>query len=146
MLRIGCIVLSVWALLNLFLSVSILVSTTFLDGDSPAISQILDEAEVAALTDKERTSINSVAVYANGLNAAFCVTTLFVIWMALYRRSYWSFWCLLIGFGTALLAGTLGDLVLGTVHPEVNIISAAILLAGFLLTAIDLFWRASAVP
>lgn len=139
MLRAGCIFLSCWALLNLGLALSVVVSTVMFDGDSPAIFQILDESEAAALTAKERTSINSVAVYANGLNCAFSVTALFVIWCALRRRSMWAMYCLMLGFGSALIAGVAGDFVLGTVHPEVSIISAALLTFGFAVTAIGLF-------
>ena len=141
MLRLGCIVLSIWALLNLLPSLLILASTAILNGDSPAIFQILNDQEVAALTAKERTSINSVAAYANGLNVAFCVMALFVIWFGLNRRSHWSFWCLVFGFVFALLAGILGDFILGTVHPEINAISSVIVLVGCVLAAIDLFRR-----
>lgn len=141
MLRIGCIILTLWTVLNLVPSSWILISTVFLDGDSPAVFQILDENDLAGLTAKERTSINSVAVYANGLNAAFGVTSLFVIWKGLYRRQTWCFWCLVIGFGTALLAGVLGDFVLGTIHPEINIVSGAMLIAGLALSAAELLGR-----
>lgn len=140
MLRIGCIVLSLWALLNLLPSAWILVSTTFLDGDSPAIFQILDDHEVAALSAKERTSINSVAVFANGLNIAFCSTALFLVWFGLARRLRKVFWCLVFGFGMAWLAGALGDSVLGTVHPEISLASGGILLVGLGFAAVDLFW------
>ncbi len=140
MLRSGCIVLSLWAVLNLLPSIWILVSTTFFDGDSPAVFQILDAEEVAALSAKERTSINSVAVFANGLNIAFCSTALFVVWFGLYRRSMWAFWCSILGIGSAWSAAALGDYVLGTVHPEISLLSGGILLAGIAAAAIDLFW------
>lgn len=140
MLRTGCILLTIWTLLNLVPSLWIIVSTVFLDGNSPAIYQILSTQEVKNLTSNERTSINSVAVYANGLNVAFCCAALFVIWCGLYLRSTWAFACLVSGFTFAVLAGTLGDFVLGTVHPEINAISALILAVGFFLIAKDLFW------
>jgi hypothetical protein len=141
MLKAGCIVLSCWALLNLVLALSVVVSTVLFNGDSPAIYQILEDSEVEALSAKERTSINSMAAYANGLNSAFSLTVLFVIWFALRQRLVWAFWCLLFGFGTALTAGIAGDSVLGIVHTEVNIISTLILILGFVLTAIGLFYR-----
>ena len=80
MLRAGCIVLTVWATLNLVLALSVVSTTVLFGGNSPAIYQILNEEEVADLTAKERTSINSVAAYANGLNAAFSLVAVFVIW------------------------------------------------------------------
>lgn len=139
MLKTGCVVLSLWTVLNLIPSAWILLSTGFLDGDSPAITQILTAEEVATLSNKVRASINSVAVYANGLNSAFCLTAFFVIWRGLHGRSSWAFYCLVVGFSTALLAGFGSDQVLGTLHPEVNIISSLIIVFGLTFAAIGLF-------
>lgn len=111
----------------------------FFDGDSPAVFQILSDEEVHALSSDVRTSINSVAVYANGLNVAFCALALAVTWLGLHRRVRWAFWGLLVGFVAALLAGVSGDYVLGNVHPEVNVISGLILVFGFTLAAVGLF-------
>jgi len=140
MLRVGCIVLSIWAGLNLLPSVFILVSTGLLDRDAPAVAQILDAEEIEALSEHERVSINSVAVYANGLNAAFCATALWVIWCGLNQRVLWAFWCLVTGFVLAFGAGTLADAVVGMQHPQINLVSAVILFCGCGLSAVDLFW------
>lgn len=139
MLQLGSLVLSFWTVLNLIPSLAILVNTLLLGGNSPAIYQVLDHEEVELLSTKVRASINSVAIYANGLNVAFCLLALFVIWFGLYRRIRWAFWALLAGFTSALFAGTAGDHVLGLVHPEINILSAILLAVGFLLVAMGLF-------
>lgn len=146
MLKIGSIVLSLWAVLNLVPSFAILVNTVLLDGNSPAIYQILDDEQVRTLGTEIRSSINSVAVYANGLNVALCLLALFVIWRGLNRRVRWTFWGLLVGFATALLAGTAGDYVLGTVHPEVSMISGIILALGFACSAKGLFRSSGQSP
>jgi hypothetical protein len=148
MLRLGSIVISAWAVLNLIPSLAILANTIFFDGNSPAIYQILDDEQVQTLSKEIRTSINSVAVYANGLNVALCLLALVVVWLGLNRRVRWAFWGLLVAFATALLAGTAGDYVLGTVHPEINIISGIILAFGFVFSARGLFWDStqSAAP
>ena len=130
MLRVGCIILTTWVLLNLIPASYIVISTTFWGVDSPAIGQILSAKEIQALTQKERTSINSVAVYANGLNVALSLTVVSLIWFGIYRRLRWAFWSVCFGLGLAVIGGALGDWVLGNVHPEISLISALILALG----------------
>ena len=125
--------------MNLIPSAVILANTMFLDGNSLAIYQILDDEQVEALSTDVRTSINSIAVYANGLNVALSLLALFVVQRGLNKRVPWAFWSLLVGFTTAFLAGAAGDYVLGTVHPEISIMSGAILAFGFVCSAIGLF-------
>lgn len=139
MRRLGCFLLTLWTVLNLVPSIWIALSSSFLGADSPAIYQILNPQEVDNLTVKERSSINAVAVYANGLNAALCTCMLFLLWYGVYRRQAWAFWAVLAGLCLALLAGTLADYTVGWAHPEVNLISGLILLLGFGCCAIDLF-------
>ncbi len=133
MLRLGCIVLTAWAVLNLIPAAYIVIATTFWDVDSPAIGQILSADEVRALADKERISINSVAVYANCLNVGLSVAMCMVIWFGLAHGLRWAYWTVCLGLGLAVIAGALGDDVLGTVHPEITLISALIFLAGVAL-------------
>jgi hypothetical protein len=85
-LTLGPIVISVWAVLNLIPSAVILANTMFLDGNSLAIYQILDDEQVEALSTDVRTSINSIAVYANGLNVALSLLALFVVQRGLNKR------------------------------------------------------------
>ena len=122
MLRFGCIVLTIWVVLNLIPATYIVVTTTWFNADSPAVGQILSSQELELLSPKERTSINSVAVYANGLNIALSVTVLSLIWFGVFRRMTWAYWSACVGLAIAVLAGGLGDFVLGTVHPEVSLI------------------------
>ena len=141
MLRAGCIILTIWALLNLILALYIVFSTTLWDIDSPAVGQILSQAEISSLTAKERTSINSVAVYANGLNIALSLTVTLTIWFGVYRGMKWAFISTCMGLGFAVIGGALGDYVLGTVHPEISLLSAAILIVGGVLAGVGIYGK-----
>ncbi len=138
-LRAGCVVITLWAVLNMIPSLFILLNTTFRDGNSPAIYQILSDSEIGELTPNIRASINSVAIYANGLNVALCLLALFTIWFGLCRGFRWAFWGLAAGLSTAVFGGAAADYILGTVHPEVSLGSAMILVIGFALAAFGLF-------
>lgn len=138
MLRLGSAIISLWLVLNLVPSLLILANTIFLDGNSPALYQLLDDQQVKALSPEIRTSINSVAVYANGLNVALCLLALFVVWLGLSQRLPWAFWGLLLAFSFAWFAGAAGDYLLGTLHPEVSILSGLILACGFTFSAFGL--------
>ncbi|GAB5404953.1 MAG: hypothetical protein Aurels2KO_31840 [Aureliella sp.] len=138
MLRLGCIILTIWVVLNLVPATYIVFATTWLDVDSPAVGQILNSQEIESLSPKERISINSVAVYANGLNISLSVTVLSLIWFGVYRRIAWAYWSACFGLAFAVLGGGLSDFVLGTVHPEVSVISALILFVGAVLSGLGM--------
>ena len=139
MLRIGCVILTAWSVLNLVPSVVIVVNTLFRGGHTPALYSILTAGEVSALSPETLATLDSIAVFANGINIAFCLVALAVIWLGLYRRQVWSFWGLLAGFTAALSAGVAADYAVGTVAPWINVISGAILGGGFMLTGLGLF-------
>ncbi len=139
MLKIGCIILTTWAILNLIPSSIIVIHTIFRGGHTPALYSILDEQEVGALSTETLASVDSIAVFANGTNIALCLLSLFVIWMGLYRRQTWAFWGLLVSFTFALLAGVGGDYEVGYQAPIVNVISGGILALGFAISAAGIF-------
>lgn len=137
--KAGCIVLTLWTTLNLIPSGIIVVSTMFFGGHTPALSLRLSEDEVEALSPDVLATLDSIAVFANCTNVAFCIVALVVIWMGLYRRHRWALWALLAGFGFALLAGVGADYEVGFAAPWVNAISAGILAIGLGLAAVGLF-------
>ncbi len=138
MLKIGCVILSLWTILNLVPSLLILINTIFRGGHTPALYAVLNEEQVNGLSAEVLATLDSIAVFANGTNIAFCLVSLFAIWMGLNRRQNWSFWGLLAGFTAALLAGLAADYMVGTVAPQVNAISAGILVLGFVFVVVGL--------
>lgn len=139
MLRAGCWVLTAWAVLNLIPSFVIVLNTLFRGGHTPALYSVLSEQEVEALSTETMATLDSIAVFANGTNIAFCLVVLGTVWLGLSRRQVWAFWALLAGFTAALAAGVAADFVVGTVLPEVNVISGAILALGFACAGFGLF-------
>ena len=143
MLRAGCIVLSIWLILNVIPSCMILVATLTQQGHTPAIYGLLDESDIENLSSDTVATIDSIAVFANGLNLAFCSLAIAVIWIGLHRGHRWAFWSLAIGFAFALLAGAGGDYMVGTLFPQLNMISFGIIVIGLTLAARSLFGRRS---
>lgn len=141
MLRIGSVILSLWTLLNLIPASIILVRTWFLKENVPGAYAILDEAELNALGSEALATMNSIGLFANGMLTGLCLLALPVIWLGLDRRLAWSFWALLAGFTSAWAAGFAADQAVGTVFPQVNAISAAILGLGFGCSAIGFMSR-----
>ena len=139
MLKIGCAILSIWTVLNLIPSGVILIDTIWGDGHTPGIYLLLTEEEVAGLEPDVVATMDSMAVFANDLNIAFCLVSLVTIWFGLIRRQKWAFWGLLAGFTFAVLAGVGADYEVGLAAPMVNVISAGILAAGLVCAAIGLF-------
>ena len=141
LLNIGCWVLTMWSVLNLAVSLKIVLDTLVFGKHTPALHLILTEADVEALSEETLATIDSIAVFANGLNAAFCTLALGLIWCSLAHSRTWSFLTLLAGFSTAWLAGVGADFAVGNAAPWVNLISLAIILWGLSLSAVGLFWR-----
>lgn len=145
MLKVGCCVLTLWAGLNLLASGKIIVDTVLKRGHTPAIYLILSESEVNALHPDVLATIDSIAVFANGLNIAFCTVALFLIWRGLVRRRRWSFLALLCGILAAWTAGVAADFIVGNVAIWVSVVSFLFIAIGFFAVAIG--WsRAPAMP
>lgn len=138
MLKAGCWVLSIWAALNLVASLKIVVDTLFLGGHTPALFLLLSETDVEALSPAALATMDSIAVFANGLNTAFCALVLWVVWKGLYQGQAWSWTALFIGLGFAWGAGVAADFVVGWAAPWVNAVSFLILALGLLLTGAGL--------
>lgn len=140
MLRLGCLLLTAWTALNLAASAMILIDTLWLGGHTPALHAVLSPEAVAALEPQVLLTVDSIAVFANGMNAAFSIIALVVVWRGLHRaRAKWAYWGLLAGFTAAVIAGVAADSVVGWAAPQVNVISAGILAAGFAFAGYGLF-------
>lgn len=136
----GCIILTLWALLNALASLFVvIVPVVFFAGNAPALLAGLNEAQIKAIPPAVIENANSIAVFANGVNVAFCVLLLCAIWLGLWRGVRWVFWALSASLIAAFLAGVASDYVAGNDHPEVNLISGLILITGLLFSAKGLF-------
>jgi len=111
------VILTVWSVLNLVLSAWIMTDTLFPGDHTPALYLRLTEAEVNALDSDILATMDSIAVFANGLNVTFCFLALCVIWLGLACRHTRSFPGLLVGFSAALIAGIAADYAVGILAP-----------------------------
>jgi hypothetical protein len=139
-LKLGSLLLSLWSVLNLLPSAWILVLILLREQNAPALSVLLTEAQIRGLGHEYLATANSMAVFANGLNVAFCLLFTIGIWKGLAGRVRWVFWALLASAFVALLAGVGGDYVVGTRFPQVNVVSGLLLGAGFACCARGIFW------
>ena len=139
MLKAGCVVLSVWSVLNLIPSSWIVVSILFRGGNAPGLYALLTQDQVRALAPDVLASANSIGVFANGLNVAYCLLFTIAVWKGLAQRIEWVFWALLASGIFALVAGVGADHTVGTQFPEVNLISALLLAVGLGCCAPSIF-------
>ncbi|MEO1084143.1 MAG: hypothetical protein AAFY88_07865 [Acidobacteriota bacterium] len=138
MLRIGCWILTLWTVMNGIASLSLLVRILYFDGHTPALYLLLSEADVGGLAPEVLATVDSIAVFANATNVAFCVLVLCMIWRGLRRRIRWSFTALVAGFSIAVLGGVAADAVVHFAAPWVNLTSTALLGAGLGLSWLGL--------
>ena len=139
MLKLGCVVLSLWLIVNLAASCVVLADTLTGHGHTPALYALLSPDEVGQLDPETLSTLDSIAAFANGMNLSFSLLALAVVWLGLRRRARWAFWALLAGLLGALLAGVAGDFLVGWVAPQVNLITAVWLAAGFVCAGLGLF-------
>lgn len=138
MLKIGSVILSVWATLGLVPALYFVIDIAVFGGNAPAFSTISSE-EFAALSPNALRAVNSIAVFANGSYVAFSSLVLFAIWNGLNRRKIWVFWALVFTTLLAWITGAIGNYMADTLFPEADILSALFLIAGFYCSAKGLF-------
>ncbi len=131
--------MTIWSTLNLIASLKIVLDTLIYDKHTPALYLILDGSDVSALPSDVLATIDSIAVFANGLNVAFCTVTLCLVWGGLAQSKLWSFPSLLAGLTAAWLAGVGADFAVGNAAPWVNAVSLAIIVLGISTSAAGLF-------
>jgi hypothetical protein len=135
MSRAGPIVLSVWAAFNLVLAVAILLSIGIFQQNAPALSVLFDDAAIRLLDSRALATINAMALIFNACAAAFCLLSLVVIWKGLVKKSRWAFWGLLSSMSLLQVAGFASDALLDSKNLSANIVSTALLVIGFGLSA-----------
>ena len=135
MSRVGPIVLTVWAAFNLALAVTILVAICFFQQNAPALSILFDDAAVQQLDSRALATINALALILNACAATFYMLSLVVIWKGLVKKSRWAFWGLLSSMSLLQVAGFVSDAFLNSKNLSANIISTAVLVIGFGLSA-----------
>ena len=138
MLKLGCWILTTWTALNCLASLKIVIETLLFEGHTPALFLLLSEADVRSLPSNVVATIDSIALFANGLNIAFCIVALGLVWSDFSKLRTGKLSLLLAGFTMAWLAGFMADVAVGYAAPWVNAISLAIIALGFAATGLGL--------
>jgi hypothetical protein len=133
-LKIGAVVLSIDAALNLLLAAGIIVAIIFFGKNPPILHVSLGEIEIARLDKQVLTTFKSLAVYFNSAVVTFCLLSIFVIWMGLAQGQRWAFWALLITMGIGQISGFVADSLIGNKTLMVNIILTVVYLLGISLS------------
>ncbi len=139
MLKTGSIILSIWSCLNFFPSLYVVASILFLGKHPPGLYAILDANDIISMNSQMLATVDSIGLFANLSVAALNLLILVVIWKGLIKGIQWTYWALLASCVLSILAGVAADQAVGFAFPEVNLISAAIVVAGFVICAIGLF-------
>jgi hypothetical protein len=133
-LKIGAVVLSIDAALNLLLAAGIIVAIIFFGKNPPILHVSLGEIEIARLDKQVLTTFKSLAVYFNSAVVTFCLLSIFVIWMGLAQGQRWALWALLITLGIGQISGFVADSLIGNKTLMVNIILTVVYLLGISLS------------
>lgn len=139
MLKLGCLLLGLWSVLNLAPSAWILYSVLGRGENAPGLTAVLTGSQIQAIEAEALAAANSIGVPANGLNVAFCLLFVVLIWKGLLRKARWVFWTMAASSLIAVLGGVGADYMVGTRNPEINLISALLLAVGFAFCASAIF-------
>jgi hypothetical protein len=134
MLKIGAVVLTASAGFNLLLAAAILLAIIALGKNPPILYVSLEQAEVARLGQPVLATFKSLAIYFNSAVVAFCLLSIFVIWMGLAQGQRWAFWALLITGGMSQIFGFVADSFICNKTLVVNVVLTAIYVLGMVLS------------
>jgi hypothetical protein len=131
----GRAALSLWAGVNLALALAILVRLLALHGHAPALDILFDRADLAQLDPRALATIDGLAVFANGIAAAFCALVLALVWLPLRRGERWALVAVAAATGFVQLIGFACDAFFGHKNLAANTVSAVVLASGLALCA-----------
>ncbi|MGH1428609.1 MAG: hypothetical protein ACRBEE_11770 [Arenicella sp.] len=140
MLKAGCLIISLWAILNLLASLFVVLIPVLISNESaPALLESLSKDLIVGINQQVLANANSIAVFANVLNIAISISLLFIVWFGLFKKLKWSFVAVVIILSLMLASGFFADHVSRNNHTWVNFVSGAIMCIGLLFSAIGIF-------
>jgi len=140
MLKLGCSIISLWAILNIFASFIVVLMPILVSGESaPALLESLSKITISSIDSQVLSNANSIAVFANTLNIAISISVLFIVWFGLYKGQKWSLVALVIILSLMLCSGFFADYVSKHDHTFINLASGVIMFAGLFFSAIAIY-------
>lgn len=138
MLRIGCIVLSIWSGIQFIASVMSLTAS-FIGKYAPMMKMVFTDDEIASIDTKILGVTKALAINHNTGAAVFSLFSLIITWFALNNGQKWSFWTLLFLGLFSHVNWFLSDALIGNRSLVVNIILLVVFVIGISLSGIGLF-------
>ena len=139
MLKSGCIALSCWSGINLFLSALILFLVVSGLQNSPLFSMVFVPAEVAELSPKVIGAMNTLTILYNSYAAAMSVLVWFVARNALRKQARWAFWALLVTIGVAEIFAFVASAPFHHTRWQVNVVLSLLYIIGMSLAGYALY-------
>ncbi|MBI4659474.1 MAG: hypothetical protein HY735_11595 [Verrucomicrobia bacterium] len=133
MLKVGCVLLTVWGAFNFLLAGLILMLLTLFQKHAPMLFIVFEESEIARLDSKVLAATKSLAILFNGCAAGLAALSLFVTWGALIHGHRWALWALLLSAGLAQAMGFVADAVIGWKTLIPNSVLTLLFLVGIVL-------------
>jgi len=141
MLRYGCISLSCWSGVNLFLSSLILLIVVTRLGNSPLLSMVFEADEVAALGTKVVGALNTLTILYNSYAVAMSVMVWLVTRNALRYKARWAFWALLVAIGVAEVFAFIASAPFNHTRWQVNVVLSLLYLIGMAMAGYAVYGR-----
>ena len=140
-LKYGCVAFYCWSGINLFLSALILFLVVSGLQNSPLFSMVFESAEVAELSPKVISAMNTLTILYNSYAVAMSVLVWFVTRNALKKRAKWAFWGLFVTIGVAEVFAFIASAPFNHVRWQVNVPLSLLYIIGMALTGHALLER-----
>lgn len=138
MLRIGCIILSVWGGLH-FIASALSLIASILGKYAPMMKIVFSDNEIEAFDTKILSVTKALAIMHNSGATIFGAFVLSVTWFVLNNAQKWSFWTLLLAGVLIHLMWFLSDSFIGNKTFMVNVIFSILFLVGISISGYGLF-------
>jgi hypothetical protein len=137
MLKAGAIILSIGTGLQCIVSIlSLIISIVY---NAPILKMVFTENEISSLDTKVIDTTKSLAILHNSGAVIVTLFCLIIIWTSLVNGHKWAFWTLLFAGIWGHVFWFISDRFTGNETLIVNIIFAAIFLAGISLAGYGMF-------
>lgn len=138
MLRIGCIILSIWGGLHFIASLLSVIATINMKF-APIIKIVFSDDEIASLDKKIFPITKSLAIMHNTGATIFGAFVLVIIWFGLFNGNKWAFFTLLFAGVFSQGMWLFADSIVGNKTIIVNVIFSCLFLAGILFSGYGLY-------
>lgn len=140
MLRLGCVILTIWGGVHLIVSALSLVVSA-LGQYAPFLKMVFTDQEIGAYDQKMLIATKSLAIMHNSGATIFGALMLVLTWFGINQSHRWAFWTLLAVGAFAHAMWFLADSFVGNKTLVVNVILTSAFAVGAILCGYGLYGR-----